>query len=787
MEAVTEDDVIVITGATGTGKTTQVPQFLYEAGFGDPRSREYPGTVVVTQPRRVAVTSCASRVADELNVELGAEVGYQIRHTAKMSNKTKIRFVTDGIILREIEEDLLLRKCSAVIVDEAHERSINTDLLLTLLSKAVLLRRADPDVEPLKVIVMSATLSLQGIFVGASRTFRDYRLVEIPSRQHPVTVHFSRHTARDYLAEAHSKVCKIHRRLPAGGVLVFVTGRAEVETLCKKLKESLSDVSVLPLYAMLSEKQQHKVFVASKGRKIVVSTNVAETSITIPDITYVVDSGRAKERTYDTNGLLSSFEVKWISKSSAEQRSGRAGRTRPGHCYRLFSSAVFNHEFDDEQEPEIRRAPVDTLVLRLYAMGISDIMSMPLPTKPESASVSQAQALLGYLGAVSQGKITALGEELAMLPVSPRLARVLVDATSKGCGPLACRLVSIMDVGMLTQERIDFTDKLPKYHCKQSELIGQLRVLCHIEQMRSKGQRVKQFCTDSNLQLRNVLESLAIATQLEQMMGLSANRSQVLTENVAVTSAEVTVLLKALLYGFPDHIARCISRAEASEMGFKVGRSFSPLQTTCLEDEVAYVHSRIVDDNDAEYVCFFELVRFVRPASDVNSSPGRVQVLGASVVERGWIAECAAALCTFGPALCEPAPYYDTRRESVCCYVKATYGPGAYSLGTVVVEFTSAISDSKVPMAQYKVFARALLEGKVFPGLFTPTKGVDLSHQRFDGRGFANLVSILAAHKIFSKDSLSRECRGNRQFLIKEVAAVLSKDAASCMQFWPFL
>lgn len=269
----------------------------------------------VTQPRRVAVMSCSSRVAEELGVELGTAVGFQIRHHSKLSCETKIKFATDGILLREVEEDLLLRRYSAVIVDEAHERSIDTDLLLTLLSRSVAIRRDKGHAEglpPLKVIIMSATLDVDGLFAGEKPLFSSYRMIDVAARQFPVTVHFSRKTADNYTEEAFKKVVRIHNRLPSGGVLVFMTGKKEVEDLCDRLRKSFGKANnavVLPLYAMLPEKQQRKVFQPTKNarRKIVVATNVAETSITIPDIVYVVDSGRAKEKVFHRKG-----ECSWI-------------------------------------------------------------------------------------------------------------------------------------------------------------------------------------------------------------------------------------------------------------------------------------------------------------------------------------------------------------------------------------------------------------------------------------------------------------------------------------------
>lgn len=366
VEALRHNDVVIITGATGSGKTTQVPQFLLEEGFGDARSPGQTGLVAVTQPRRVAAIACAKRVAQETGGAVGDVVGYQVRHRGALSRTTRLKFVTDGVLLREAEEDLLLTRYSTVVIDEAHERSLNTDLLLALLSRSVALRRADASEArgPLKLIVMSATLDVEGVFVGDGSLFPRAPVVSVPARQFPVTVHFARATPGDYVEEALRKVKKIHRRLPPGGVLVFVSGRREVEELCTKIGDTFGDrkvkvegssvmlgVKVLPFFALLPEAQQHLVFnnFGDNVRKIVVATNIAETSVTIPGITYVVDSGKVKEQVYGGHGagLLSSFQVQWVCKASAEQRTGRAGRTGPGHAYRLYSSAVFDQQFKD--------------------------------------------------------------------------------------------------------------------------------------------------------------------------------------------------------------------------------------------------------------------------------------------------------------------------------------------------------------------------------------------------------------------------------------------------------
>ena len=516
MEAIYNNPTVVIWGATGSGKTTQVPQFLYEAGFGNPDSPN-PGMIGVTQPRRVAAVSMAKRVGDELGVV--GEVSYQIRFDSSVSSKTAIKFMTDGILIREIANDFALLKYSVIVVDEAHERSANTDILIGMVSRIVDLRatmsRDDGKIKPLKLVIMSATLRITD-FLQNSNLFRNSTppLIQAEGRQYPVTIHFARRTQRDYVEEAFEKVCKAHRKLPPGGILVFLTGQNEITALAKRLSNALensqgnpstnhkvrisasevplepedlelgndaagfddvkddedrdedsldtesdqdfevegstpatSKVHILPLYSQLQTKDQLRVFepAPENSRMIVLATNVAETSLTIPGIRYVFDCGRAKEKKYDRLTGIQSFEVGWISKASASQRAGRAGRTGPGHCYRLYSSAVYERDFEDYAEPEILRMPVEGVVLQLKSMDLQHVVNFPFPTPPDRHSLLKAEKLLTYLGAISsEGKITSVGRELSNYPLSPRFSKMLIIGHQHGCLPYTVALVSAL-------------------------------------------------------------------------------------------------------------------------------------------------------------------------------------------------------------------------------------------------------------------------------------------------------------------------------------------------------
>lgn len=547
MEAIHHNDVVIICGETGSGKTTQVPQFLYESGYGCPESPDHPGMIGITQPRRVAAVSMASRVSNELGNH-GDKVAYQIRFDSTTKDDTRMKFMTDGVLLREMMQDFKLTKYSAIIIDEAHERNINTDILIGMLSRAVKLRakeaREDPiNCKKLKLIIMSATLRVSDFSENSTLFSSAPPILKIGARQYPVAVHFNRKTNFNYTEEAFRKTCKIHQKLPPGTILIFMTGQQEITTMVRKLRkrfpfkdnktnrddsldvkmkidpnnavieaedvdfsvdlideekfkadidyenedydgqsdeeeegfeESLEEgqtandpLYVLPLYSLLPTKEQMKVFKEPpKGsRMCIVATNVAETSLTIPGVRYVVDCGRVKERKYNTSNGVQSFEVGWISKASADQRSGRAGRTGPGHCYRLYSSAVFDRDFEQFSKPEILRMPVESIVLQMKSMAIHNIVNFPFPTPPDRDALKKSVQLLQYLGALTETeKITEDGKKMSLFPLSPRFAKMLLVSGEHGCMPYVVSIVSALSVGdpFLTEYEVGIAEIIKK-------------------------------------------------------------------------------------------------------------------------------------------------------------------------------------------------------------------------------------------------------------------------------------------------------------------------------------
>lgn len=518
MEAIHNNDTVVICGSTGSGKTTQIPQFLFEAGYGSPDSPT-PGMIGVTQPRRVAAVSMSRRVGEEL-ADHSAKVAYQIRFEGTTSANTAIKFMTDGVLMREVAQDISLRKYSAIVVDEAHERSVNTDILIGILSRVIKLRRElaqeDPTVKPLKLVIMSATLRVDDMTQNQALFSLPPPVVEVEGRQHPVTMHFARRTHYDYVEEAFKKISRGHRKLPPGGFLVFLTGQNEIMRLTKKLKavfckgqtstmpkvkisaseapvevedvdfgevddrhddggyldESGSEsededefeineedteppplkMQILPLYSLLPTREQLRVFEPAPDgtRQVVIATNVAETSLTIPGTRYVFDCGRSKERQYDRLSGVQSYEIGWISKASANQRAGRAGRTGPGHCYRLYSSAVYERDLPEFSDPELLRMPIDGVVLQLKAMNLQNVVNFPFPTPPDRKSLAKGEKLLEYLSALSSGgAVTQVGKTMSLFPLSPRFARILLVGHQQNCLHYTVALIAALSAGEL--------------------------------------------------------------------------------------------------------------------------------------------------------------------------------------------------------------------------------------------------------------------------------------------------------------------------------------------------
>uniref|UniRef100_A0A0D3B734 RNA helicase n=1 Tax=Brassica oleracea var. oleracea TaxID=109376 RepID=A0A0D3B734_BRAOL len=434
------NQTLILVGETGSGKTTQIPQFVLDAVEAENTNKHKKWLVGCTQPRRVAAMSVSRRVADEMDVAIGEEVGYSIRFEDCSGPRTMLKYLTDGMLLREAMADPLLERYKVIILDEAHERTLATDVLFGLL-KEVLRNRPD-----LKLVVMSATLEaekFQEYFSGAP-------LMKVPGRLHPVEIFYTQDPERDYLEAAIRTVVQIHMCEPPGDVLVFLTGEEEIEDACRKINKEVSNlgdqvgpVKVVPLYSTLPPAMQQKIFDPAPeplteggpaGRKIVVSTNIAETSLTIDGIVYVIDPGFAKQKVYNPRIRVESLLVSPISKASAHQRSGRAGRTRPGKCFRLYTEKSFNNDLQPQTYPEILRSNLANTVLTLKKLGIDDLVHFDFMDPPAPETLMRALEVLNYLGALDdEGNLTRTGEIMSEFPLDPQMSKMLIVSPEFNC------------------------------------------------------------------------------------------------------------------------------------------------------------------------------------------------------------------------------------------------------------------------------------------------------------------------------------------------------------------
>ncbi|KAL9168389.1 hypothetical protein ABFS82_04G012000 [Erythranthe guttata] len=917
MEAINENISVIICGETGCGKTTQVPQFLYEAGYGSDRLSTRGGVIGVTQPRRVAVLATAKRVAFELGVRLGREVGFQVRHDRRVGENCSIKFMTDGILLREVQSDFLLKRYSVIILDEAHERSLNTDILIGMLSRVIQERQREYEeqqkmilagktiesgnrIYPLKLVLMSATLRVED-FVSSTRIFRQPPpVIEVPTRQYPVTTHFSKKTVEgDYIGQAYKKILSIHRRLPPGGILVFVTGQREVEYLCQKLRRASQDIVakiakgnngssssiseekppqdndmdeiieayefqensgheiterfssymeddfedfskeytsdaqdelseesdleyfsdeenqsktldilgeegtlaslkaafeslagkkpstkvedvettsveqkkveenkasspgpllVLPLYAMLPASSQLRVFEEAKEgeRLVVVATNVAETSLTIPGIKYVVDTGKEKVKNYNSCNGMETYEVQWISKASAAQRAGRAGRTAPGHCYRLYSAAAFGNSFPDFSKAEISKVPVDGVVLLMKSMHIGKVANFPFPTPPETEALNEAERCLKVLEALDEkGRLTPLGKAMSRYPMSPRHSRMLLTVIQimqkvKECSranlvlAYAVAAASALSLSNPFQMRIgenqdeppedsnkkvtDKEEKSKKKKLKQSAKIFREKfsnptsdalTIASALQCFEVSENPETFCADF-LHKKTMEEMSKLRKQLLQLVFASSTTDsqnefswnhgklvdvesawRVSSDKQRLKLNEEEILGQAIFAGWADRVAKRIIGASSfvSEEGERKKVNGVRYQA-CMVKETVFLHRRSSTyKSPPEFLVYSELLQAKRP-----------YIHGATSVKANWLPQYARSLCTFSAPLAESKPYYDPITDQVFSWVTPTFGPHLWNLPP----YSLPIKDQ---FTRVTVFAYSLLEGQILPCL----------------------------------------------------------------------
>lgn len=533
--------VLIVAGATGSGKTTQLPKIALEVynegrtpsshaaqgspggGAQRPRGDRRLPVIGVTQPRRIAATSVAARVAEELGCAVGAEVGYQIRFENRTSRETQVKFMTDGILLSEIQGDPLLRRYHTLIIDEAHERGLTTDFLLGWLER-ILPKRRD-----LKVIVSSATIETARF----SEFFGNAPVIAVEGRTYPVDVLYEPPDPEDDLADTVARTVENLAALDAhGDFLVFLPGEREIGEAERALNaRKLRHTEILPLFGRLSAAEQNKVFTPRSQRRVILATNVAETSLTIPGIVYVVDAGLARLSRYDSRTGITRLHIEPISQASADQRKGRAGRVREGICVRLYDEENFSGR-PAYTDPEILRVGLDGVILRMKSLGLGDVESFPFLDKPRSSAINEGYRVLSELGALDDDRnLTAVGKQLARFPVDPRVARMILQGAEYGVLADVLVLAAALEIQDVRERPRDQESKADQAHRKfrdeASDFAGLLKLWKFLDEAsRHSGSQLRRVCKENYLSHRRVREWREVHKQLSSTvreLGLSAH------------------------------------------------------------------------------------------------------------------------------------------------------------------------------------------------------------------------------------------------------------------------
>ncbi|CAL9006314.1 unnamed protein product [Prunus brigantina] len=603
LKALKANQCIILVGETGSGKTTQIPQFVLESVNAEtPDGKRM--MIACTQPRRVAAMSVSRRVAEEMDVKIGEEVGYTIRfEDCSSTSKTLLKYLTDGMLLREAMADPLLERYKVIILDEAHERTLATDVLFGLLKKVL---RNRPD---LKLVVMSATLEaekFQGYFSGAY-------CMKVPGRLHPVEILYSEEPEKNYVEATIRTVVQIHMFEGPGDVLVFLTGEEEIEDVCRKIDKEIAKlgdqsgpVKVLPLYSTLPPAVQQKIFEpVSSGRKIVVSTNIAETSLTIDGIVYVIDPGFSKQKVYSPRGCVESLLVSPISKASACQRAGRAGRTRPGKCFRLYTEKSFHNHLEAQTCPEILRSNLANTVLTLKKLGIDDLVHFDLMDPPAPETVMRALEVLYSLGALDdEGNLTKLGEIMSEFPLDPQMSKMLIFSPGFHCSNeilSICSMLSVPNCFLRPREARKAADEAK---AKFGHMDGDHITLLNVYHTYKKNDEDPVWCCQNFVNEKALKAADNVRQQLAQIMA----RFNLKLCSTDFKSGDYYInIRKALLAGYFMQVAHLESNTGH--------------YSTVKDNQVVHLHPSSCLDHKPEWIVYHEYVltsrNFIRTVTNI--------------------------------------------------------------------------------------------------------------------------------------------------------------------------
>lgn len=543
--AIRGHQVLIIEGETGSGKTTQIPQYLHEAGFTNDGKK-----IGCTQPRRVAAMSVSARVAVEMGVKLGNEVGYSIRFEDCTSERTVLKYMTDGTLHREFLSEPDLASYSVMIIDEAHERTLHTDILFGLVKD---IARFRPD---LKLLISSATLDAEKF----SQFFDDAPIFRIPGRRFPVDLYYTKAPEADYIDACVVSILQIHATQPLGDILVFLTGQDEIETCqemlqdrVKRLGTKLRELLILPVYANLPSDMQAKIFepTPKNARKVVLATNIAETSLTIDNIIYVIDPGFAKQNNFNSRTGMESLMVVPISKASANQRAGRAGRVAPGKCFRLYTAWAYKQELEANTVPEIQRINLGNAVLMLKALGINDLIHFDFLDPPPNETLVLALEQLYALGALNHhGELTKLGRRMAEFPVDPLMAKMLIASEKYKCSEEVVTISAMLSVNSSIfyrpKDKIIHADTARK-NFNQPD--GDHLSLLQVYNQWAETDYSTQWCYENFIQYRSMKRARDVRDQLVGLM----DRVEI---DMVSCLPETIPIRKAITSGYFYHIAR---------------------------------------------------------------------------------------------------------------------------------------------------------------------------------------------------------------------------------------
>lgn len=580
-DAIATHRVLVVIGETGSGKTTQMTQYMAEMGFTS------SGIIGCTQPRRVAAMSVAKRVSEEFGCELGQEVGYTIRFEDCTSPDTVLKYMTDGMLMREYLADNDLTRYVAVMLDEAHERTIHTDVLFGLL-KDLLKRRED-----FRLVVTSATLDAEKF----SSYFFDCPIFTIPGRTFPVEVLYTKEPEPDYVEASITTVMHIHLSQPAGDVLLFLTGQEEIDTCCeilfsrmKALGDLAPELMILPVYGALPSEMQSRIFEPPPAgtRKVVVATNIAEASLTIDGIYYVIDPGFCKQKAYNPKMGMDSLVVSPISQASARQRAGRAGRTGPGKCYRLYTEAAYKQEMLPSSVPEIQRTNLGNVVLQLKAMGINDLLGFDFMDPPPVQTLVSAMENLYALGALDEeGLLTRLGRKMAEFPLEPQLSKMLITSVELGCAEEILTIVAMLSVENPFYRPKEKQAQADMKKAKFFQPEGDHLTLLAVYEAWKNSKFSNPWCYENFVQARSMRRSQDVRKQLTSIM----DRYKM---DIVTAGRNYNKVRRAIVSGYFTHAAK-----KDPQEGYR----------TMVEGNPVYIHpSSALFNKSPEWVLYHELV-----------------------------------------------------------------------------------------------------------------------------------------------------------------------------------